>query len=176
MWQENDPHRYARLLERLNEGLSCRLILVVAPAKSGKTELLRHWAQKGLATAVNRIAWVALTTQDNVPETFLADLTSALHVDTDPQDSNSLKHENSETFYLEDNFIELINALANTSGETVLILDNYHLIGAPAVHQAVGLMLDYLPAQAHMVIASQTEPSLPIARLRVRRQVLESDP
>jgi LuxR family maltose regulon positive regulatory protein len=173
VWQGNYPHPYAPLLERLNGGLSFRLILVVAPAQSGKTELLRQWAGQGLEARAYRIAWVALTPADNLPETFLASLASALQVDIAFQENCPTTPENRETFHLEDSFIELINALTLLPGETVLILDNYHLIEAPAVHKALGLMLDYLPAQAHLVIATRTEPPLPIARLRVRRQVME---
>jgi LuxR family maltose regulon positive regulatory protein len=173
VWQENDPHKSARLPERLEGGLSNRLILVVAPAKSGKTALLRQWAGQGLTARAYRIAWITITPQDNTPEAFLANLASALQVNPYLQENTSIAPEYSTSFYLEDSFIELINGLASLPGEIVLVLDNYHLIEAPAIHKAVGLMLDYLPSQAHLVIASQTEPPLPIARLRVRRQVLE---
>jgi LuxR family maltose regulon positive regulatory protein len=174
--EENNPHPRLSLLERLDGGLGFRLILVVAPAKSGKTGLLRQWAGHSLAARAYRVAWVALTPTDNLPETFLANLTSALQVNLNSHENPSMAPENRETFHLEDSFIELINALTLLPGETVLILDNYHLIEAPAVHKAVGLMLDYLPAQAHLVIATQTEPPLQIARLRVRRQVMEITP
>jgi LuxR family maltose regulon positive regulatory protein len=173
VWGEFNPHSYARLLERLNEGLSYRLILIIAPTKSGKTELLQQWVRVLSKKNEHQIAWVSLGTADNAPESFLADISSALQLDTGEKENTLSGPENRGPLYLEDSFIELLNSLATKPGEIVLILDNYHLIEAPAVHKAVGLMLDYLPPQAHLVIASQVEPPLQIARLRARRQVIE---
>jgi LuxR family maltose regulon positive regulatory protein len=170
LWGEDTPTPSERPLEGLDEGLRYRLILILAPANSGKTELLQRWVEQLSKRDDHQIAWVSLAAADNAPESFLADLTAALQADLEAETSETKP---SGAFDLEDSFIELINRLAGKPGETILILDNYHLIIAPAVHAAVGLMLDYLPPQAHLVIASQTEPPLPIARLRARRQVLE---
>jgi LuxR family maltose regulon positive regulatory protein len=37
----------------------------------------------------------------------------------------------------------------------------------------VAVLLDHLPANVHLVIASRTDPPLPLARLRVRGQMTE---
>jgi LuxR family transcriptional regulator, maltose regulon positive regulatory protein len=58
-------------------------------------------------------------------------------------------------------------------GALVLVLDDYHLIQASPVHDALSYLLDHQPSQAHIVIASRADPSLPLARLRARGQLGE---
>ena len=55
----------------------------------------------------------------------------------------------------------------------MLVLDDYHLIDAQPIHQAIGFLLDHLPPQLHLVIASRADPSLPLSRLRARGQLAE---
>ncbi len=51
----------------------------------------------------------------------------------------------------------LINDLAAAPQPVALVLDDYHLIGAPAVHEALGFLLDHLPPALHLVIASRED-------------------
>ena len=55
----------------------------------------------------------------------------------------------------------------------LLVLDDYHLIDAPDVHEAMAFLLDHLPPQLHLVIASRADPPLPLARLRARGELVE---
>ena len=55
----------------------------------------------------------------------------------------------------------------------VLILDDYQLITAQPVHQAVTFLLEHLPPQMHLIIATRADPPLPIAGLRGRGQLTE---
>ena len=67
----------------------------------------------------------------------------------------------------------LINDLDAIPNEIVLVLDDYHVIDAPDVHEAMGFLLDHLPRQVHLVIASRADPPLPLARLRARGELVE---
>ena len=78
-----------------------------------------------------------------------------------------------EAFNLEESTIELLNALTIEPCDCFLILDDYHIIDNAQIHAAVSLLLDYQPPKMHLVIASRSEPPLPIPRLRVRRQLIE---
>ncbi len=144
----------AAVLERLDQALSHRLGLLVAPAGWGKSALLQRWAE-GCGVAVARLS---LVEEDNQAERFLADLKGVLW-GAAPQPQGDI--------------IELVNALAEKPGELALALDEYHLIWAEEVHERVGLLLDYLPPRVHVLIACRAEPPLPIPRMRVRRQVVE---
>jgi len=68
---------------------------------------------------------------------------------------------------------ELLNAIALMPHEFILVLDDYHLITNPAIHRALTFLLDHLPPQMHLVIASRAEPPLPLPLLRVRRELVE---
>jgi LuxR family maltose regulon positive regulatory protein len=67
----------------------------------------------------------------------------------------------------------LLNEIAALAQSSVLVLDDYHLIDAQPIHQAIGFLLDHLPPQLHLVTASRADPSLPLNRLRARGQLAE---
>jgi LuxR family transcriptional regulator, maltose regulon positive regulatory protein len=60
----------------------------------------------------------------------------------------------------------LLNALVALPGETILVLDDYHLVQTPSIHDALTYLIDHLPANLHLVIASRLDPPLPLAKLR----------
>ncbi len=63
--------------------------------------------------------------------------------------------------------------MAAIDRDVVLVLDDYHLISAPAVHTAVAFLLEHLPNQACLAISSRADPPLPLARLRAHRSLIE---
>jgi LuxR family maltose regulon positive regulatory protein len=72
----------------------------------------------------------------------------------------------------------LVNEVARTADEEpdrrwILALDDYHAITAPEVHAAVSFLLDHLPGQLHLLVATRSDPPLPLARLRSRGQLVE---
>jgi len=67
----------------------------------------------------------------------------------------------------------MVNQLAGVTEELVLVLDDYHLIQAPPIHASLGFLIDHLPAQLRLVVASRADPPLPLARLRARGQLVE---
>lgn len=68
---------------------------------------------------------------------------------------------------------ELLNDLAQVSHDIVLVLDDYHLVDNPAVHDSLAFLLDHLPACFHIIIATRAVPPLPLARLRACGQLGE---
>jgi LuxR family maltose regulon positive regulatory protein len=76
----------------------------------------------------------------------------------------------------------LINDLLTPAGdfgkttharEMVLVLDDYHVISNPEAHATVTFLLEHCPGALHLVIASRSDPPLPLARLRARGQLAE---
>jgi LuxR family maltose regulon positive regulatory protein len=67
----------------------------------------------------------------------------------------------------------LLNALSALSGHAVLVLDDYHVIDTPAIHQAIAFLLDHLPPQLHLIIPTRVDPPLPLTRLRARNELTE---
>jgi len=154
----------ASLRQHFDRGMTARLTLLLTA--DGSPRLLDRW----LAEHPGPSARCALTAADNRPMQFLAHLSAALepiipahHPEpascADPLDVTG----------------ELLNALLSTRQDFPLVLENYQAITAPAVHAAVTLMVDYPPPQMHLYIVSTAVPPLPLARLRVRQQLVEID-
>jgi LuxR family maltose regulon positive regulatory protein len=166
--------RRARLVERLDEGLHSKLTLISAPAGFGKTTLASEWIANGKRAA----AWLSLDESDNDPSQFLTYLVAALQtIDTRMgagllnllQSPQPLREPSGRELFL----TSLINEVAKTPQEFILVLDDYHVIGAQAVDNALTFLLDHLPPQMHLVIATREDPHLPLARLRARGQLTE---
>ena len=62
---------------------------------------------------------------------------------------------------------------ANQVRNVALVLEDYHVITTPSIHQAVAWLLDSLPATLHLVIVTRADPALPLARLRVSGDLTE---
>src|ERR1700716_1929277 len=162
-----------RLIERLNQGIDGELTLVSAPAGFGKTTLLAEWlatAQAGTGPA----AWVALDQNDNDPTLFWAYFVAALQTVHAEVGARALALLHSlQPLPVETLLCTLVNELSAVSQRFVLVLDDYHLIDAPPVHQGIAFLLDHLPPRLHLVIASRADPLLPLSRLRARGELAE---
>jgi LuxR family maltose regulon positive regulatory protein len=160
-----------RLVERLDKGLARGLILVCAPAGSGKTALLADWAHH----SQRPVAWLSLDAGDNDPARFWRHATAALdraRPGLAAQVAPLLGPPAPPSF--EALATALINELAARPGEGgVLVLDDYHLIDAQPVHASVAFLLEHRPQELQLLLASRADPPLPLARLRARGQLAE---
>jgi len=111
---------------------------------------------------------------DNDPARFLAYFSAALKSirQSEPEDHSGVLTSTKGT-PSEDFLINLINDIITISGGAVVVLDDYHLIHAQRVHDALAFLLDHQPPQLQLVIATRADPPLPIARLRAQGQVNE---
>ncbi len=166
-----------RLIERLDAALAPgrKLSLISAPAGFGKTTLVSDWieqsAHRQLAT---RVAWLSLDDGDNDLPRLLAHLVAALqgvHADLGSDVLDSL--DVAPALRVEAALTALINDVALATGPIVLVLDDYHVIDAGPVHEAMTFLLDHLPPQVHLVVTSRADPPLPLARLRTRDELVE---
>ena len=164
-----------RLIQRLDKALKHKLTLVSAPAGFGKTTLLSEWlhARRPLASPLTA-GWLSLDEADNDPARFLAYLVAALRAALEPAWRDALEDEQaSQVPPQEEVLTRLINQVATIPHELALVLDDYHLITAQGVHDALVFLLDHLPENLCLVIASRSDPPLPLPRLRARGQLLE---
>jgi LuxR family maltose regulon positive regulatory protein len=165
-----------RLIGQLAPETGTRLILVCAPAGYGKSTLLAEWAQSLLRPAGVVVAWYALDASDNDPIPFgsylVASLAHALGPTAELAHIAQLLRSSPEIDLLQI-LPAVINAVVSSDRDCVLILDDYHLISAPAIHSALAFLLEHLPENMHIVIGSRSDPPLPLARLRARGQLLE---
>ena len=161
-----------RLAEALGEGLARQLILVCAPAGFGKTAVLADWARRGRWP----VAWLSLDAGDNDPARFWRHAVAALdgaRPGIGERVAPLLGPPASVSFG--PLVTALVNELADQPGEDdlLLVLDDYHLVSSEPVHASVGFLLEHRPPRLHLVLASRSDPPLPLARLRGRGQLAE---
>lgn len=160
----------SRLLERLNDGLHSKLILISAPVGFGKTTLVSHW----VAQCNTPIAWLSLDEGDSDPTRFLTYLITALQPIAPNIDGGLLAAlQAGQPPPTEWVLTALLNAFSGVSEDVVLVLDDYHLIDSKLVDHALTFFLEHLPAPMHVVIVTREDPNLPLARLRASHQLTE---
>jgi LuxR family transcriptional regulator, maltose regulon positive regulatory protein len=162
-----------RLHDALARGEKRKLTLVSAPAGFGKTTLLVEWIM-GRSGNERSVVWVSLDESDNDPARFLSYLVGALQNDEEDVGEGILASLRApELPPIETVVGALINELAGAEREVTVFLDDYHLIDYRLVHEAVSFFLEHLPENVHLVIATRTDPPLPLSKLRARAQVTE---
>jgi LuxR family maltose regulon positive regulatory protein len=192
-----------RLIERLNAGLgrnglqrgsgfARKLTLISAPAGFGKTTLLSEWIGSmgygvgGIERAcvscptshsllyTPRIAWLSLDEGDNDLARFLTYLVAALQTTEGKVGQGLLSVLQSPgTVNVESMLTPLLNEISSLSSSLLFVLDDYHVIESQAIDNALVFVLDHLPPQMHMVIATRTDPTLGLSRLRARGQLTD---
>ncbi len=159
-----------RLQTRITEGLCGPLTLITAPAGFGKTTLVA-------SCIVNHgipVAWLSLDKNDNQAGRFQSYLLATLQ-EADPAIGSEAAQllGASPQAPPEAVLTSLINDVDFGGREIVLVLDDYQFISSQVVHEAVAFLLDHCPRSFHLVIASRSDPPLPLARLRARGQTVE---
>ena len=162
------PPLLARLAAEVGRGVT----VVCTPAGFGKTTLLGDWARRSR----RRAAWLSLDAGDNDPARFWRYVAAALARARPGIDAPVVALlRGPQQPLLEAVATAVINELTSVpgDGEVVLVLDDYHLVEAPPVHESVAFLLDRLPPGLRLVLSSRADPPLPLARLRARGQLAE---
>ncbi len=158
-----------RLLQKLSAAANYRLVLIASPAGYGKTTLVSQWAADK-----SELGWYSLDEGDNQPERFADYLIAALQQATRGACSRSETLAQKRQYVnLNALFAQLFNELAAWQQPLWLIIDDYHHITNPAVHEAMRFFLRHQPDNLTLVVLSRNLPQLGIANLRVREQLLE---
>jgi LuxR family maltose regulon positive regulatory protein len=162
--------RRCRLIERLHTGLTRRLTLISAPAGSGKTTLLSEWVWQ-----VDRpVAWLSLDQDDDDPTRFWRYVIAALQtVDPTVGQFAQAVLESAPSPSINEPVATLINDIATLHVPLILILDDYHTIQTASIHDSLNLLLDHLPSQLHVAIATRADPPLALAHRRGRSELTE---
>lgn len=158
------------LAQRLDDGLARKLTLVCAAAGFGKSTLISQWAHDCPYPS----AWLQLDAQDRDPTRFLDYVVASLQALAPAVGTGiaALLH-GSPPASAETVLTMLLNQLSGMPGKLVLVLDDYHLAASTAVNAALAFLIDHMPAQLHLVLASREEPDIALGRLRVQGQLTE---
>ena len=167
-----DSNRVARprLIERMNESMQRPLTLLCAPAGYGKTTLLSEW----IPEYEHCVTWLSLDEGDNDPARFWRHFLAALQT-LNPglfQDAQG-SLEGSQVRPIEAVLTLTINEIAALDYRFTHVFDDYHLIDNQAIDEGLTFLIEHLPPNLNLVIASRSDPLLPLARWRTRRQMTE---
>ncbi|MGJ7509800.1 LuxR C-terminal-related transcriptional regulator [Variovorax sp. GT1P44] len=164
------------LLARLMEARRRRCLVLQGPAGCGKTTTLVAWRQALLPLGFD-VAWLTLTAEDNEPTRFfdylLASLAQAAPAVTQAAADFAGRGIDSEA--VERTLIALVRSVAAHPRDLVLVLDDLHHLTDPRIHEALQWLLDYAPANLHLMMASRGALPLSLDRLRAEGQLLELD-
>lgn len=166
--------RCERLLGTLKAARHRQCIVVQAPAGSGKTAVLSAWRQEARCLGYD-VAWLALTPAHHDVERFLSDLRNVLAA-LDPAvdaETRRIPAEATPGQVTECTVIALVRGIASIHTHVVLVLDDMDRVNDGSVSDALQMLLDYAPANLHIVFASRVPVPVSIARLRAQGQVLE---
>ncbi|CAH0276647.1 HTH-type transcriptional regulator MalT [Erwinia aphidicola] len=158
-----------RLIARLSNSNLYRLVLVTSPAGYGKTTLIAQWAAEK-----SGLGWYSLDDSDNYPERFASYFMAAIQQATDGHCVRSEALAQKRQYAsLNGLFAQLFIELSEWQRPLSIVIDDYHLLTNDAIHQAMRFFIRHQPENLTLVILSRNLPSLGIANLRVRDQLLE---
>ena len=159
-----------RLSRRLIEAMRHGVVLLSAPAGYGKTTVLAE----ALRQIRMPVGWVSLEDGDDDPVSFWMYVVTALQA-LEPGMCRPIlsaleSPEPPSTQWL---LTSLVNALSGRGDDIALVLDDYHAISSPAIHEGITFIGDHMPPHLHLVIAGRSDPPLPSARWRARGVLAE---
>jgi LuxR family transcriptional regulator, maltose regulon positive regulatory protein len=160
-----------QLLDRLTESQAAKLVLVVGPAGGGKTSLLRDWWSAGQDSGRT---WLSIETAHNDPARFWSSIITAIRKVSPAAGAAALEMltaPGAEAPACVEPL--LINDLAAMPGRSTLVLDDFHLITNQEVLACFGFLVEHLPPTLGLVVATRSDPALPLARLRARGEMAE---
>jgi LuxR family maltose regulon positive regulatory protein len=159
------------LLEALSAVPGRKLTLVSAPAGWGKTTLLAQWVSG--ADDEQRFSWLSLDSSDNDPVWFWMYVIAALQKSSPGVGSRAVELLEMGADVVRVVLPTLLNELDDLAGQMVLVLDDYHLVTCRAIHEQMAFILNRMPANLHLVLATRSDPDLSLARLRAGGDLVE---
>jgi LuxR family maltose regulon positive regulatory protein len=144
---------------------------VSAPAGFGKTTAIAEWLS-GTPDEM-AVAWLSLDRRDRDAALFWTYVVTALQSAVPGVGRTALELLASSSPSADVMVAALVNDIDRLSTDVVLVLDDYHLVEAPDVHEGVGFLLEHQPARLHVVIATRVDPPFPLAQLRAQGRLIE---
>jgi LuxR family maltose regulon positive regulatory protein len=170
-----------RLTSQLSIDPDQRLTLISAPAGFGKTTLLSEWIHRHPRSEPGAgVAWISLEKCDNDQRRFWTYFFSAFQgLDRALTDEALTQLQSPSPPPIESVLTTFVNnvtahhAGSNGNEPYILVLDDYHTIDTPRIHEGIAFLVEHMPPQLHLVISSRTDPPLQLTRLRARNQLVE---
>ncbi len=162
--------RRERLLRALDDLLTTPLVLVSAPAGTGKTSLLAGWSEE----SDRPVGWLSLDETDSDPSAFANDLAEAIDQLVRAAGEPAIGAARGDTTP-SDVMARLADELGNRHGpESVLVVDNLHVVDCnDETTTLLAQLVAREPDSLHIALAGRRLPRLPVNRLRAAGQLVE---
>ncbi len=162
----------ARLMKQLDQAVQRPIILVAAPPGFGKSTMVTQWLASNRGPPV--AAWVSLDARDNDQVRLWTHVALALQLAgcqlMDDVVTFMAAHGSEATTRV---LPRLLQAMAETQDDLVLLFDDFHLLQDPECHRQVEFLIEHLPPQTHLMIITRADPGLRLGRLRATGQLAE---
>jgi LuxR family transcriptional regulator, maltose regulon positive regulatory protein len=160
------------LLQTLDRAVTRRITVISAPAGSGKTSLLRTWADRSTSIQVRRVAFVSVDRDEQDAQRFWSAVLDAVRspaVSIDPEMRPA-----ASAGLDGDQLVELVRSeLAELLEPLVLIVDDLHELKSTEALVQLERLLAHLPSSARVVLSSRRDPPVRLHRLRLADEVAE---
>jgi LuxR family maltose regulon positive regulatory protein len=151
-------------------GANNELVLLAAPPGFGKTTLLHQWR----AVDKRPFVWITVDSADNEPAHFWTRIFETLrHTELGFESAGHIALRASQPDLVGTVVPLLAHDLRFVDHELVLVIDDYQAIQNRVCHESIGLLLDWLPANVTLVLATRVDPPLAVGTLRARGELLE---
>jgi LuxR family maltose regulon positive regulatory protein len=161
----------SRVSDRLDAAAESKLVVISAPAGFGKTTAVAAWLER--APEHSSVAWLSLDEGDREPVPFWTSVMAALQASVPGLGDGVPEALQSAHRPIEPLLAAVLNELGDLDHDLFLVLDDYHLVDGPAITEGMVFLLDHLPSSVHVVLTTRADPALPLARLRVRGELVE---
>ena len=160
-----------RVSERLDAAAEAKLVVISAPPGFGKTTAVAAWLERPREGSA--VAWLSLDEGDRDPVPFWTSVLAAVRAAAPGVGDGVLEALQQERPAIEPLLAGMLNELHDLGRDLFLVLDDYHLADGPAITDGMVFLLDHLPPSVHVVLTTRADPSLPLARLRARGELVE---
>jgi ATP-dependent transcriptional regulator len=175
------PHAHDGIIERprlirlLSQNGGRKLILLTAPAGYGKTVLAFQYAR----TLSKPFLWYQLDDYDNDPAVFIQYIIQGLHSICPDLEKEGLL-ESVGSVNIKQRIRLLVTLIVNglvekAAGGLSIVLDDYHVIHEPIIHQLLQELLEYIPPAVQIIIASRITLPFNINRQKAAGEVYVAD-
>jgi LuxR family maltose regulon positive regulatory protein len=162
------------LLDTLSHLRRHKLTVLSAPAGWGKTSLLAQWITASHSSGDDRrFCWLSLDVSDNDPVWFWMYAVAALQTIVAEVGTRAVELLAMGADPLHVVLPTLLNDLDALHDPLVLVLDDYQVVTSRAVHEQMAFVVSRIPANLHLVVATRSDPMLPLARLRASGDLAE---